>query len=86
MCMELQLTANGDDRVKCGRTQCPVSYTGLVCKLNQSELMNGCGDGVDLVFVVKEVTLSSNLHLFVSQDTFWLHSVASPSFHSKPSE
>lgn len=35
--------------------------------LNQSRLMDECGDRVDFPFVLKEVPLSSDLHLFVSQ-------------------
>lgn len=86
---------NGDDQDKCGwtRVQCPVVHAGLVLKwykplqLDQSELMDRVFlHSFDLVFISKEVTsngLSSSLHLFVFQDTFWLHSVAShPRTHS----
>lgn len=77
---------SADDQVKCGWTL--ARHTQGVCKWNQSEPADGVlQHRLDLVFVSKEVTsnrLCSNLHLFVSQDTFGLHSVASSSFHSQP--
>lgn len=39
---------------KCDPTPCPGSFTGFVCKLNQSRLMDECRDRVDLLLEVIE--------------------------------